>query len=146
MTVIVYRDGVMAADTRAWSGDSVPVGWKKKIRRLEDGRLVGCSCPEVGVPNAFLDWIAAGAPEDAKPKIDDNEGLSGLVVDAQGQGWLYTANMQCSGPIHAPYFAIGSGEKYALGALAMGATAEEAVQAACDLDVFSDLPLHTERH
>jgi hypothetical protein len=33
LTTICYRDGVMAADTRAYSGDKLPIGSKTKIRQ-----------------------------------------------------------------------------------------------------------------
>lgn len=43
MTTIAYRNGVMAADTRAYSGGKLPIGTKTKIERLEDGTLLGVS-------------------------------------------------------------------------------------------------------
>ena len=39
--------------------------------------------------------------------------------------------------IEMPYFAWGSGAKYALGAMAKGASAEEAINIACQFDPYS---------
>lgn len=47
---------------------------------------------------------------------------------------------------NAPFYSIGSGRKYALGAMEAGATVEDAIRIACKLDTLSDLPLETLAH
>lgn len=43
MTTVVYRDGVMAADSRAYAGYNTTLGSKSKIRKLADGTLLTIS-------------------------------------------------------------------------------------------------------
>jgi hypothetical protein len=43
--------------------------------------------------------------------------------------------------LHGEYFAIGSGFRLAMGALAMGATAMQAVEVCCDLDDMTRRPM-----
>ena len=53
MTIIAYRDGIMAADSRAYTGDPDPIGVKQKIR-WHDGELLGASSRAVGIPGAVM--------------------------------------------------------------------------------------------
>lgn len=146
MTTIAYRDGIMAADSRAYAGDKIPIGEKVKIRRLEDGTLIGASSTLAGGTKWVLDWFEAGCPAKA--------GESELLPDkfdllvAYPNGELYIANDHAvlQGPLIASFLAIGSGEEYALGALQHGANAVQAVTAACALDVWSDLPVYAASH
>lgn len=67
MTVIAYRDGVMASDSRAYGYDRSPVGAKRKVYRLDDGTLLGVSSANIGVPRVVRDWIAGGMKQDGVP-------------------------------------------------------------------------------
>jgi 20S proteasome alpha/beta subunit len=65
-----------------------------------------------------------------------------LVVTADGKVW----SMNCSGTlalVYGPYFAEGSGAKYAMGAMAAGATAAEAVAIAIRYDAYSGGEIQT---
>lgn len=101
MTVIAYRDGVMAAD--ALASDSVlKVAGLRKIARGPDGTLYGCGgrasicCEILRQPCGRVSiWTWAGAED-------------------------YPADC---------YLSIGSGSAVAMGAMFMGASAEEAVRA-----------------
>lgn len=145
MTTIVYRAGVMAADTRAYAGFNAALGQKTKIRRLDDGTLVGCSSNQVGLGEAVMDWYAAGAAADKAPKATESK-FSLLVVKPDGQGFYACDNFLLSGPIAGEFFAVGSGEGVAQGALHRGASAAEAVEIACRVDVWSGLPVITLTH
>lgn len=136
MTTIVWRDGVMAADSRGYGGDKCPIGQKQKIRRLEDGTLVGCSSNTPGQPEAVLDWYAAGADIEKAPKFPENR-FRFLAVKPDGMAFLGEDSFYLAGPLRAEFYAVGSGQEYALGALHMGASAERAVQIAVELDVWS---------
>jgi ATP-dependent protease HslVU (ClpYQ) peptidase subunit len=139
MTTIVYRDGVMAADTRAFSGDKHPIGQKIKIRRLEDGTLLGASSTKPGAGEAVLDWYAAGKPDNIVLPDD----FTFIAAHPDGRVFYSCEGGErlISGPLSAPFFTIGSGEQYAHGACLMGATAVEAVRAACQADPWSDFPI-----
>jgi hypothetical protein len=67
-------------------------------------------------------------------------------VRKNGEALYMTGPDFVSGPLTAEFFAIGSGEQYAQGALEMGATAVEAVRVACKCDNFTDFPIHEISH
>lgn len=142
MSTVVYRDGVMASDTRAWAGSSTPIGRKMKIRRLEDGTLVGVVTAIPGMGEAISQWIEAGAAPDEIPAIAGKDhDFAALVVRPDGQAMFYYDSPYPSGPLVAPYLAIGSGSHYALGAMAAGLNAVQAVQIAIELDTVSCGPV-----
>lgn len=145
MTTIVYRDGVMAADTRAYSGNKPPIGRKSKI--LQHNReLIGVSTRGVGVGPVVIDWYIAGmpgGPEALRAQLslfDTAQGFQLLAARPGGEA-IYMYDTALPVTVRAPYYAIGSGEEYALGALEMGATALEACLVACRLDVWSAEPI-----
>ena len=143
MSTIVYRDGIMAADTRAWAGRSSPIGQKAKIRRLSNGFLLGCASGVPGAGEYLMDWYEDGHDHE---KLILPKDFTLLIVNTNGQAFLADDSPHLSGPITAPWFAIGSGCDYAMGAMAMGATAVQAVEVACHLDSVSDLPVQTITH
>lgn len=142
MTTVVYRDGVMAGDSRAYSGDKHPIGAKVKIRRLPDGTLLGASSTIPGAGEAVLDWYANGAKKDA----DLPEHFTLLVAKPNGDVFYNNGGKIFSGPLIGDFFSIGSGEQYAHGALLMGASAVEAVKAACLADAWTDFPIFAISH
>lgn len=145
MTTIAYRAGIMAGDTRAYAGFNGALGQKTKIRRLPDGTLVGCSSNQVGLGESVMDWYAAGAQPDKAPKASETK-FSLLVVKPDGRAFYASDNFFLSGPIVAEFFAVGSGEGVAQGAMHAGASAQHAVEIACRVDVWSGLPVVTLRH
>lgn len=138
MSTITYRDGIMAADSRAYNGGRTPIGAKMKIHRLEDGSLLGVSSPVVGQGEALRDWFNAGADVSEHPSPLD---FQALLVKANGEVFYYSDTPFPSGPLAGPFWAIGSGEQYALGAMVCGATAIQAVEVAAGLDSMSQLPV-----
>lgn len=80
-------------------------------------------------------WCEAGCPEDEVPQalLDNDSNFSALII-ANDTGELFEFDSGYLIPIHADYTAIGSGALLALGAMAHGATAEEAVVAASKHD------------
>ncbi|HEV2897411.1 MAG TPA: hypothetical protein VGX71_06130 [Pseudaminobacter sp.] len=145
MTTIVYRDGIMATDSRAFSGHRSPIGFKKKLHVLPNGALVASSSSDVGRTDAFAKWciqaVNEGHPLPACTH-DSKIGVQALLVWTDGT--VYYWNSRCfTGPLEAPFFAIGSGWEFALGALHAGATAEEAVRIASECDSLTGGPIQT---
>lgn len=136
MTTIVYRDGIMAADTRAYSGGSTPIGQKQKIYQLEDGTMIGVSSTKPGFSETFVNWLVNPAEHD--PKSVSSDMLFQALVVKDEQVYYYHDSLAASGPLVGSFFAIGSGEQYALGALSCGATAEAAVVAAAQHDPWTN--------
>lgn len=144
MTTIVYRDGVLVSDSRAYSGRKLPIGSKDKIHRLSDGSLVGVSTTLPGLSDELIAWFEAGADTQDLPDCspsDQHGGFVALRIMADGEVFYYQNRATPSGPLRAAFFAIGSGEEYALGALEAGAGAREAVEIACKLDPWSGFPI-----
>lgn len=142
MSVVVYKDGILAADTRAYGGrGQTSPGQKAKIHRLEDGTRVGIVSAVLGEPERFLSWLKDGA--DRTKWTGDKPDLRALIIRPNGEVFLADDSIWFSGPIECATYAIGSGSDYALGAMAMGATAKQAVYVACDLDQNSGPPVQT---
>lgn len=139
MSVIVYHNGIMASDTRAYSGNSHPVGNKMKIHRLKDGSLLGMSSSTPGLPEEFKAWLERGANyEDYGPTDVD---IEALLVKPDGSVYLYYNSYYRAGPLVGQTFTIGSGKKYALGAIAAGCDAAQAVEVAISCDPFCGGPV-----
>lgn len=141
MSTVVYKDGVMACDTRAFAGFNSPLGQKSKIRQQPNGGLVGVTTNIPGLGEAFMEWIC-----DETGEVDEPVGevrLTALCVEPNGEVFYYNDGLLPSGPIDAPFFAIGSGGDPAMGALHMGATIEQAIEIAAKCDVWTDLPVKT---
>lgn len=137
MSTITYRDGIMSSDTRAYAGFNLPIGAKKKIRASEDGTLVGCTTHQPGLGEAFLAWICDGADE------PESSEYQAIVVKPNGDVYYYRNGNQPSGPLEIDFIAVGSGAEAALGAMWMGATAEDAVGVAANIDVWTGLPVYS---
>lgn len=133
MSVVVYKNGVMAADTRAYGGDAHPVGSKHKIHRLEDGSLLGITSNVPGQSESLRAWINNGC--DSEDMVIANPSFSAIWVKTDGSVWLFWDSFSPAGPLTGEFFTIGSGRKYAMGALELGVEVEEAVAVAIKLDL-----------
>ena len=140
MTTIAVRDGIMAADSATSAGNVRLGSTTKKIRRLSNGWLFA-SCGGTGDGCKLDRWIEEGMPRDSEPKVDD--GVLALAITPDGRVLHFDSSM-IAYEIDAPYHAIGSGWELAFGAMAHGANAAEAVEAACMHDTGSHGPVQVE--
>lgn len=135
MTTLTYRDRTLAADSRTTTAGTIDPGQSVKVRKLPDGRLVGTT-GQTAEALRFVRWLEAGADGDA-PALHDSRVVivspdGGIAVhEAEG---FYAAE-------GSEFYAWGSGAAAALGALHVGATAAEAVQAATFVDPNSGGPV-----
>lgn len=136
MSTVAYRDGVLAADSKAYggSGQNSP-GEKRKIHRLKDGTVVGVTSAVLGMGERFAAWLDAGGDPTAWTGGDPD--LRAIIVRPGGEMFLADDGLFFSGPIQCKQYAIGSGAAYALGAMSMGATAVQAVHVAIAHDYHS---------
>lgn len=149
MTTIAYRDGIMVSDSRAFAGNSSFIGSKEKIFQLPDGGLIGISTNKPGLGESFAAWMhkrmlsgtSLTEPAQDAPGRGEHE-LTALMVLSDGTVLYFHDSSEPAGPLSAPYFAIGSGDRYAMGAMAMGASAEEAIQVAARYDPWTAAPLN----
>jgi len=129
MTTIVYSAGVLASDTLLTSGSTKLPEIARKVFRLRDGRLFASSGQnEDGL--LVLDALKNGKPP---PRT---KGVLAILVHPNGRLEYYEGKRWSR--IHgADFIAIGQGAAYALGALACGATATEAVRVGMRFDTHT---------
>ena len=132
LTVIAYRDGIMAADSGSFSGCCV-FPYARKLARGPDGTLYGIA-GRLSEASFFLAWVDGGCVGEA-PKariVDDVAGTSSfrVVRVRRGSGPEYVDAYGVQPFLDAPYLAEGAGEDFALGAFHAGASAIQAVEAA----------------
>lgn len=129
MTVIAYRAGVLASDSRVTNGTDIMPGGMVKIMRLEDGTLVGACGSAVGI-HALFEW-AQGTRKTKPPRVCKHAYM--IMVSPDGSS---ITQMEGRHPYTLKdtggYYADGSGAAFALGAMHHGATAVEAVSAAIE--------------
>lgn len=131
MTVICYRNGILAADSlfvydnsRKCSTNTV-----KKIftTRHDIWAFTGC-------PFNVMKFI-----HDSRVKLDEDATVIQFRKDAKN---FQEITSRGSINIGMPdFFAVGCGADAALGAFYMGATATEAVEAACQVSIYCGLPV-----
>jgi ATP-dependent protease HslVU (ClpYQ) peptidase subunit len=139
MTTIAYRAGVLAADTQMIQGTSV-IGQTVKIVRRKDGVLCG-GAGDLAWVQGFQRWFLEGEEGDPPPLDDASKGL---IIRPKKPIEMFEE----FGAIEwtSPFVAIGSGKEFALGAMYVGATAEQAVRAAMVLDPFTGGKVMKLRH
>lgn len=125
MTVIVWDGVTLAADKQCQSGEMVYE--TTKIAHTPNGEVMAYAGP-VAEGLAMMDWYAKGADPDLFPESQKGQDWAVLVVAAK-HGVKHFENVPVPVPSHGKR-AWGSGKDFAMGALQMGATAEQAVQAA----------------
>lgn len=133
MTTIAYRDGVLAADTLVTHNGRI-AGWVKKAMKI--GRLLVGTCGSLNLTQPLLDWLRTGAigPPPKMQGVKECEGTAMLILPGD---IIVTIDEYGMDYIRAPFHAIGSGAQLALGAMAAGATAEEAVHIAKGIDCYT---------
>jgi ATP-dependent HslUV protease subunit HslV len=134
MTTIAYRDGVMAADSKATYDGSFQ-GLVTKVFRSPKGDLLGVS-GDLALMPIIRDWAKKGCPKPVPNTGDDN---SVLWVKPNGTALVVEGGTACE--IEGPFFAIGSGHAFAKGAMGAGCDAETAVAVAITLDNSSGGPV-----
>lgn len=134
MTVIACRDGIMAADSAVFQ-DGLCFGFSEKIKRLTDGSLIAAAGPRPAIQQ-FHAWMAKVVTGEYAPQPDalGESEFGGLWLKADGSVYRISYKFEIySDP--CPFAAEGIGVSFMMGALAHGASAEEAVRLAiahCD--------------
>lgn len=134
MSTIAYRDGVLAADTAAFRGNTVVCGIRK-IDRRADGTLVG-AVGMAGFAAAFRAWVLNGETG-PRPEPGNTETSSdaGLIVRPDGPLEVHEEGGVLL--LDVPYYALGAGRDQALGAMFAGAPAQVAIAAAIAHDIYT---------
>jgi ATP-dependent protease HslVU (ClpYQ) peptidase subunit len=129
MTTIAWDGRILAADRQStWGGTATKT--RKIFRGVHpDGRKVIYGC--AGLTHecqAFTRWING---EIEKPDLTD---ITILSIDHLGRVW-YASQAMLWARLRVKQWAIGTGCDYALGAMAAGKSAAEAIRIASKLDV-----------
>lgn len=139
MTTVAYRDGILVADSGI-SGAGTYHGSTKKIFRGKRNGVAGgaghCS---------IFSWLEEWAEKhdfavDFLKSHWDCE-IDGVILWIKPDQTIWLVEDGHCWRLEAPFAAIGSGEQIALGAMAAGASAEQAVHIACGFDNGSHMPL-----
>lgn len=142
MTTIAYRDGIIAADSRVTYGEdgAARIHTCKKLFRktITEGKkrfdVIIATAGESSPGMVFVDWYGTGKPV---PDIFLHLGgdFTCLVLRPDG---LFEFDVYCRGDeVLDPFYAIGSGAKAALAAMACGKSAIEAVRIAARYDPYT---------
>lgn len=131
MTVICW-DGVTLASDRQLTLDGDLKGLTRKLARSRNGTVCGAS-GDAGLCVEAVNWVLGGMKPDARPAGDKDGSFDLIVVLPDGTALLALDNRCTMEPLPRKQWAIGSGAQIALGAMAMGADAERAVQIASGL-------------
>ena len=129
MTVIVWDGKTLAADRQIGYGGATRA--TTKIFRV-GSTLVGFS-GNASIAMQVLQWLKDGAQADKYPNTSDPENdsvLTTIIITSDGrvsqlERTPYPINLSDN-----DFYCIGAGADFAYGALAMGATAREAVEVA----------------
>lgn len=144
MSTVVYKDGIMAGETLAVCSDE-RYGGVEKVGRTEN-YLFGFA-GRLGYMRPTYKWIEALDKEGVHPQdffmhadrlmVDEGEHDGACIIaDRDGNLWFIELDGHTH-PVTRPFESIGSGGRYALGAIAHGASAVEAIECASMLDVNS---------
>lgn len=156
MTTIAFRDGVLAADSRETSGceDSGQLA-ATCVKMFRVGPFVVALQGDTTPGIAWLNWFTGmygifklkhvPALDQVQPDLvaqflEREADFTAVVLHPDGALFIYD-EWGIPQRITAPYYAVGSGAKVAYGAMHNGATAEDAVAAACVHDPYTSGPI-----
>lgn len=127
MTVIAFDGETLAADRRHTTSGDILLEPREKLRKSSLGAVAACglvSSRDADI--ALLEAVASG--------VRDNLEYDGSAMVMLTSGQCFIVQGKSALWIQKPA-ALGSGYEVALGAMAAGKTAEEAVHIACQLVV-----------
>lgn len=131
MTTIAYKDGVIAYDTRQTRGDRVVSDDCEKCHTVEGVHffLSGAVCDEKALIDAYF-GTPSSQPVECSGYVADHGRL--MLIGHDDKTGIWKQDLDPSNPD-----AIGSGFAYAISAMDMGASAEEAVRSAMKRDLHT---------
>jgi hypothetical protein len=131
MTTIAYKDGVIAYDGRQTRNDRIVSDSAPKCQVVDGVSffLSGAVCDEKALIAAYF-GNASPVPVECSGYVVDDGKL--LMVGHDDKTGIWKQELDLSNPD-----AIGSGCAYAIAAMDMGASAEDAVRAAMKRDIYT---------
>ena len=132
MTTIVATKNGIYADTLCSYSVPFKVG---KVATI--GKSVFAGAGDLDDLTRFFEWRRGGGKTVDAPSLDD--GIDVLEVCADGI--FIWGKKLVRLKINQDVYAVGSGSQYAIGALAFGATPEQAIEVAAKFDTQTALPI-----
>jgi hypothetical protein len=126
MSVLVYKDGVFAADTAGFQGTFRTQLDMKKIIRAPSGALIGAA-GQLRYVQQFLAWDEGRGDGPAPEPTDDENRLGGIVVRPDGTIHEYDNDMTVVDATFAGWAHEGDGFEFCLALHTLGWSAEEIV-------------------
>lgn len=134
MTTVAFKDGILATDSM-YSAGNATLGTGKKINVFENHIIVGTGSI-VGIKTFLL--FHQELPYNAEIFKDENNEIDILVFEKVTKRIISFNKHLVPYEYDAPFYTLGSGAEYAMGAMAKGATPQEAVLIASQYDKFTD--------
>ena len=128
MTTVAYRNHVLVSDSQQSIGGHIISGVARKLWRSPSGSVFA-SVGSAAKCARLIKGIENGVADYAVFRYDD-----GAVIEMSATALIYHAS---DGPLELDpdhFYAYGSGATAALGAMHMGATAQQAVRIAAKVD------------
>ena len=129
MTIICWRDGIIAADSQTTNG--VLAGKTKKLFKLKNAAIGFAGLLTDGLK--LIEFLKSD--EDKPPEL--SEDFESLMMDLRTGKCAYYDRTLIAVKIMDKFEAIGTGSELAIGAMEHGATAIEAVRVAIKRDINS---------
>ena len=126
MTVVAFDGLTLAADTMAENA-----GMRARVSKIR--RVGGALLSFTGVLDYGLmmcNWYEAGADVEKWPKFQETDEYWTRLIVVDHEGLKVYERQPAAQRFAEPYMAFGSGRDFAMGAMAMGATAVQAVECA----------------
>ena len=137
MTTIAYKDGVIAYDSRQTRNSAIVSDNAPKCQVVDGVSffLSGAVCDEKALIAAYF-GTASPVPVECSGYVVDGGKL--MMVGHDDKTGIWKQELELSNPD-----AIGSGAAYAVAAMDMGASAEDAVKAAMKWDIYTGGTIRT---
>ncbi len=149
MTTIVFRNGIMACDSQITYDDTKFFG----VKKIEGGlnSLIGIAGAS-RFANCIFDWWRA-VEADEFINVGDWHRATTLVAEEvvmllahRTQGLFRLDFTGRATRLHDNYSSLGTGAPFALGAMAMNATATEALKVAMKFDLYTGGSIDTVKY
>jgi len=135
MTTIVWDGKKIASDSRSCSGGLIDPGVCRKL--FSNKNTTSGIAGDYAQALSVMRWMSEGRDPDSEPDFLEPE--YEVLMIRNGTGYFFSGELH-GYEVSAP-FALGTGREVALGAIAAGASARKAVEAACRLDPNSAPPV-----
>lgn len=136
MTTIAWDGKSLAVDRMGTSSTELRIR-AVKARKLPSGEVVSWTgATDYG--ESLAAWYEAGADPGEWPDFQKAADWARLIV-AESEEVHFFQRTPTSQRLYEPFMAWGTGCELAIGAMAHGASAEEAVKIACEFDIWSGM-------